>query len=49
MRRGFDRFASWAAEVTILVLIWTRLALVLPCLLLLACLDVWRYPKRTRR
>ena len=28
---------------------WLRLALVLPCLLVLACLDVWAYPRQPRR
>jgi hypothetical protein len=29
-------------------LAWLRFALVLPCLLLLACIDVWRYPRRPK-
>jgi hypothetical protein len=28
---------------------WRRLALVLPCLFLLACIDVWNYPRPLRR
>jgi hypothetical protein len=27
---------------------WLRLLLVLPCLLVLACLDVWKYPRQPR-
>lgn len=49
MSRWFARFASRAAEVTILVLLWLRLAIILPCLLLLACLEVWRHPKQRSR
>jgi len=34
--------------VLALAWIWLRLFLVLPFLLIRACLDVWRYPRRPK-